>query len=146
MTARDLIQQRTTLPNGDTIWKYSPLVAAAVEGKLAILDGLHRLHSSTLSILHRFSALKYIYKNSYTMTDCLICNFFRLIQDRDLQLHDGTRLLRSDRYDKLAKKLGVDVMRKSNIVRIHPAFRIIALAEPPGGYYCFLYIIIFCIF
>lgn len=62
--------------------------------------------------------------------------FFRLIQDRDLQLHDGTRLLRSDRYDKLAKKLGVDVMDKSNIIRVHPAFRIIALAEPPG-YYCY---------
>lgn len=58
--------------------------------------------------------------------------FIRLIQDRDLQLHDGTRLLRTDRYDKLAKKLGVDIMKKSNIFRVHPAFRIIALAEPPG--------------
>lgn len=56
----------------------------------------------------------------------------RLVQDRDLQLHDGIRLLRSDRYDKLAKKLGVDVMDKSNIIRVHPAFRIMALAEPPG--------------
>ncbi|XP_027851720.2 von Willebrand factor A domain-containing protein 8 [Aphis gossypii] len=109
LTARDLIQQRTTLPNGDTVWKYSPLVVAAIEGKLAVLDGLHRLHSSTLSVLHR------------------------LVQDRDLQLYDGTRLLRSDRYDKLANKLGVDVMNKSNIIRIHPAFRIMALAEPPGG-------------
>ncbi|XP_050442272.1 von Willebrand factor A domain-containing protein 8 [Adelges cooleyi] len=109
LTSRDLIQQRTTLPNGDTVWKYSPLVVAAIEGKLAVLDGLHRLHSSTLSILHR------------------------LIQDRDLQLHDGTRLLKSDRYDKLANKLGSSVLEKANILRVHPAFRIIALAEPPGG-------------
>lgn len=58
--------------------------------------------------------------------------FIRLIQDRDLQLHDGTRLLSSSRYDKLAKKLGQNVMEKSSIVRVHPAFRIIALAEPPG--------------
>lgn len=139
MTARDLIQQRTTLPNGDTIWKYSPLVAAAIEGKLAILDGLHRLHSSTLSILHRlilhlkiFIQILILYVTANLLFNCVIFNFFRLIQDRDLQLHDGTRLLRSDRYDKLAKKLGVDVMQKSNIVRVHPAFRIIALAEPPG--------------
>lgn len=139
MTARDLIQQRTTLPNGDTIWKYSPLVAAAIEGKLAILDGLHRLHSSTLSILHRlilhlkiFIQILILYVTANLLFNCVIYNFFRLIQDRDLQLHDGTRLLRSDRYDKLAKKLGVDVMQKSNIVRVHPAFRIIALAEPPG--------------
>lgn len=56
----------------------------------------------------------------------------RFIQDRDVQLHDGTRLLRYDRYDKLANKLGADVLEKSKIVRVHPAFRIIALAEPPG--------------
>lgn len=63
---------------------------------------------------------------------------FRLIQDRDLQLHDGTRLLRSDRYDKLVKKLGAEVMEKSNIIRVHPAFRIIALAEPPGNIFNYL--------
>ena len=28
MTARDLLQQRTTLPNGDTVWRFSPLVEA----------------------------------------------------------------------------------------------------------------------
>lgn len=54
MTARDLIQQRTTLENGDTIWKLSPLVVAALEGKIAVLDGLHRIHPSTLSVLHRY--------------------------------------------------------------------------------------------
>lgn len=66
-----------------------------------------------------------------------MCYILRLIQDRDLQLHDGTRLLRSDRYDKVVAKLGVEVMEKSNIVRVHPAFRIIALAEPPGELLCF---------
>lgn len=53
MTSRDLIQQRTTLDNGDTIWRYSPLIQAALEGKIAILDGIHRIHPSTLSVLHR---------------------------------------------------------------------------------------------
>lgn len=53
MTSRDLIQQRTTLDNGDTIWKLSPLIEAALEGKIAVLDGLHRIHPSTLSVLHR---------------------------------------------------------------------------------------------
>ena len=28
MTARDLLQQRTTLANGDTVWRFSPLVEA----------------------------------------------------------------------------------------------------------------------
>lgn len=53
MTSRDLLQQRTTLENGDTVWKFSPLVMAALEGKIAVLDGLHRIHPSTLSVLHR---------------------------------------------------------------------------------------------
>lgn len=53
MTSRDLLQQRTTLDNGDTIWKFSPLIEAAISGKIAILDGINRIHPSTLSVLHR---------------------------------------------------------------------------------------------
>lgn len=53
MTSRDLIQQRMTLDNGDTVWKFSPLITCAVEGKIAVLDGIDRIHPSTLTILHR---------------------------------------------------------------------------------------------
>lgn len=53
MTSRDLIQQRTTLPNGDTVWRHAPLVNAALEGKMAVLDGIHRLHPSTSAVLQR---------------------------------------------------------------------------------------------
>lgn len=53
MTSRDLIQQRTTLLNGDTVWKNSVLVTAALEGKLAVLDGIHRVHPSTLAVIYR---------------------------------------------------------------------------------------------
>lgn len=53
MTSRDLLQQRTTLENGDTGWRFSPLVEAAIEGRIAVLDGIDRIHPSTLSILHR---------------------------------------------------------------------------------------------
>lgn len=53
MTSRDLIQQRSTSQNGDTIWKESRLITAALEGKLAVLDGIHRIHSSTLAVIYR---------------------------------------------------------------------------------------------
>lgn len=53
MTARDFVQQRTTTANGDTIWRDSPLIRAAKNGTIAILDGIHRIHSSTISVLHR---------------------------------------------------------------------------------------------
>ncbi|XP_072949521.1 von Willebrand factor A domain-containing protein 8 [Epargyreus clarus] len=108
MTARDLVQQRTTLDNGDTVWRNSALVDAALKGHMAVLDGLHRIHASTLAVLHR------------------------LVHDRELQLHDGTRLVRHDKYDELVS-LGITEaeLEESGVKRIHPAFRIVALAEPP---------------
>lgn len=56
MSARDLLQQRITDNDkgGNTGWKPSPLVKAAQKGHLLILDGIHRLHPSTLCVLHRF--------------------------------------------------------------------------------------------
>uniref|UniRef100_A0A8C9W2Q1 von Willebrand factor A domain-containing protein 8 n=1 Tax=Scleropages formosus TaxID=113540 RepID=A0A8C9W2Q1_SCLFO len=109
MTARDLLQQRYTLPNGDTAWRASPLVSAAQEGKLVLLDGVHRVNLGTLAVLSR------------------------LIHDRELALYDGTRLLRSDRYQTLKEELQLsdEEMQQRSIFPIHPAFRIIALAEPP---------------
>ncbi|CAK9810181.1 von Willebrand factor A domain-containing protein 8 [Anthophora quadrimaculata] len=109
MTSRDLIQQRTTLSNGDTVWKNSPLVDAALHGKLAILDGINRIDPSTLAILHR------------------------LVHDRELQLHDGKRLIRADRYDEIKEIYNKSdaELEASGVLRIHPSFRIIALAEKP---------------
>ncbi|MBN3308156.1 VWA8 protein, partial [Amia calva] len=109
MTARDLLQQRFTLPNGDTAWRPSPLVTAAQEGKLVLLDGIHRVNLGTLAVLSR------------------------LIHDRELALYDGTRLLRLDRYQSLKEELllSEEELQKRSIFPIHPSFRIVALAEPP---------------
>ncbi|GBM19809.1 von Willebrand factor A domain-containing protein 8 [Araneus ventricosus] len=109
MTARDLLQQRITDEKGSTLWRSTQLVQAAESGKLLVLDGLQRLHSSTFSVLRR------------------------LVHDREMQLYDGTRLLRDDRYDALKQKLNLsdEMMKENKIIRIHPSFRIIALAEPP---------------
>lgn len=110
MTARDFVQQRTTKINGDTIWRDSPLVRAAKNGHIAVLDGIHRIHNSTISILHR------------------------LVHDREVQLYDGTRLIRHDKYDELlANGLTQPQLDAKGLQRIHPAFRIIALAEAPAG-------------
>ncbi|KAJ6661690.1 hypothetical protein lerEdw1_013212 [Lerista edwardsae] len=109
MTARDLLQQRYTLPNGDTSWRPSPLITAALEGKLVVLDGIHRVNLGTLAVLQR------------------------LIHDRDITLYDGTRFLREDRYQKLKEELKLtdEELQQRSIFPIHPSFRIIALAEPP---------------
>uniref|UniRef100_A0A671YC87 von Willebrand factor A domain-containing protein 8 n=1 Tax=Sparus aurata TaxID=8175 RepID=A0A671YC87_SPAAU len=109
MTARDLLQQRYTLPNGDTAWRPSPLVTAAIEGKLLILDGIHRVNLGTLAVLSR------------------------LLHDRELDLYDGTRLLRWDRYQTLKDQLQFSdqQLQERSIHSIHPSFRVLALAEPP---------------
>ena len=108
MSARELIQSRNTKPNGDTEWMDSSLVKAARNGWTVSLDGLHRLHSSTMSILHQ------------------------LVHDRELNLFDGSRLIRHDKFDEL-KSIGMSdsELNSKGIFRIHPAFRIITLAEPP---------------
>ncbi|KAL2081742.1 hypothetical protein ACEWY4_023595 [Coilia grayii] len=109
MTARDLLQQRYTLPNGDTAWRASPLVSAAQEGKLVILDGIHRINLGTLAVLSR------------------------LLHDRDLSLYDGTRLLRWDRYQTLKQELQLsdEELQQRFVFPVHPSFRVVALAEPP---------------
>ncbi len=54
MTSRELLQQRTTLENGDTSWRLSPLVVAALKGRLVVLDGIHRVDTGTLAVLQRY--------------------------------------------------------------------------------------------
>ncbi|KAF5289201.1 hypothetical protein FQR65_LT00087 [Abscondita terminalis] len=108
MTSRDLIQQRTTLDNGDTVWRFSPLVHCAIDGRIAVLDGIHRIHPSTVSVLHR------------------------LVHDRELQLHDGRRMISSEKFDALKKKFNKSDqdLFSNGIIKIHPDFRIIGLGEP----------------
>lgn len=83
MTSRDLLQQRYTLPNGDTVWRDSPLIQAALLGRVAVLDGLHRVNPGTLAVLQR------------------------LVHDRELTLHDGTRLMHHDKYDAMKDSLNI---------------------------------------
>ncbi|XP_031637278.1 von Willebrand factor A domain-containing protein 8 [Contarinia nasturtii] len=109
MTARDFVQQRATTPKGDTVWRDSPMIRAAKAGTIAVLDGIHRIHNSTISVLHR------------------------LIHDREIQLYDGTRLIRHEAYDELLSNGQTkEELANNGIFRIHPSFRIVALAEPPS--------------
>ena len=66
MTSRDLLQRRVTNDRGDTDWESSPLVQAALSGRIAVLDGIHRLEPGALATLNE------------------------LCHDRNLTLYDGT--------------------------------------------------------
>lgn len=72
----------------------------------------------------------------------------RLVHDREVTLHDGTRLLHHEKYDEMKEQMKIsdeEMMKKygllnfqfiqifiyRSVYRIHPSFRMIALAEPP---------------
>ncbi|XP_070067126.1 von Willebrand factor A domain-containing protein 8 isoform X2 [Drosophila virilis] len=108
MTSSDLLQQRITNEEGDTIWRDSPLVRAAKTGSVAVLNGLHRLHKSTAAVLQR------------------------IVHDRELQLCDGTTLLRQDRYQELLRQgFNRRQLTERNVLPIPDSFRIVALGELP---------------
>ncbi|KAI8033057.1 hypothetical protein M5D96_014190 [Drosophila gunungcola] len=112
MTSRDIVQQRITSPQGDTVWRDSPLVRAAKSGSVVLLNGLHRLHKSTASVLQR------------------------LIHDRELQLCDGSTLLGANRYRSLLQQgFSAEQLAEMGFLPLHESFRVVALAEPPrpGG-------------
>jgi von Willebrand factor A domain-containing protein 8 len=53
LTSRDLLQRRITDENGNTHWADSPLIRAAREGSMCVLDGLHALDVHALTSLRR---------------------------------------------------------------------------------------------
>jgi MoxR-like ATPase len=108
MTTRELLQRRSTDSDGNTKWTLGPLARAAIEGRVCVLDGLDRLTSATASTLSQ------------------------LLLDGELNLFDGTRLLRHDRYQALIHSgLSEATLLERGIKPVHPMFRCIALALAP---------------
>jgi len=107
MTSRDLVQQRKMLPNGDTIWRHAELVEAALNGGLAVLEGLQRIHHSILNAIFRWKPV--FNKNDAEFVEILNIYLYSLIIDREIELFDGSRLLRRDRYDEIMKSCNFSV-------------------------------------
>lgn len=110
MSARDLLQRRSTSPAGETVWLDSPLVTALRRGRLVVLDGVHRLSPGTLAALGR------------------------LLEDREVALFDRTRFVRWDRFHALRRRLDVSAaeLNARGVFAIAPSFRVLALAAPPS--------------
>ena len=47
MSTRDLLQRRVTTLDGDTTWEPSPLVNAAIHGRLVNIDNIDKLPTGT---------------------------------------------------------------------------------------------------
>jgi MoxR-like ATPase len=73
LTSRDLLVRRTTdSATGETSWEESPLITAARQGDICILDGIEKLRPDVLSSLQS------------------------LATDREVSLPDGRRLVRQE--------------------------------------------------
>jgi len=109
--SRDLLQRRSTDAAGNTTWRRSPLLEAAARGEVAVLDGVHRLARGML-----YSAVG------------------RLLHDRELELADGSRFVSPQHFERLLSDgLSPQDLEKCRIYRVHPSFRVLATAEPPGS-------------
>ncbi|KAI8617008.1 AAA domain-containing protein [Chytriomyces sp. MP71] len=106
MSARDLLQRRTTNLRGDTIWEDSALIKAAIDGSCAVLDGIEVLAEGVLSSISG------------------------LIGEREVMLPDGRLLVGRDRWTALTTKLSAEELAKRGVIRVHDSFRIVALARP----------------
>jgi MoxR-like ATPase len=114
LSARDLLQRRSTDKDGTSQWVDSPLVAAARAGDICVLDGVERLD------LHSLISLK------------------RFLQDGVVDLPDGQRLsVRGADAASEASMLaggaggGGELAGKASSA-ISPAFRVLALGLPPS--------------
>ncbi|KAI8855148.1 AAA domain-containing protein [Chytridium lagenaria] len=104
ISARDLLQRRATNSKGDTVWINSPLVMAALDGDIAILDQIE-----TLSFAPRIRA-----RDHFTRW-----NTFGLSEEVQKARHN---------YEPLTRSINV-----KKCFPIHPNFRIVAVARHLSG-------------
>ncbi|KAJ1354637.1 hypothetical protein KIN20_011630 [Parelaphostrongylus tenuis] len=107
MNARELLQRRRMLDNGDTLWEDSQLVAAAKRGDVCVLDGAERLHWSALESLAS------------------------LCHHRFLFLPDGSRLVGAEEFENIQQKTGNDEvhLNAKGIFRIPKSFRLVSIGD-----------------
>lgn len=104
-------------------WLYWMELIESILARWLYCTGIQALKKFFKKLHNRIQTICYIY---YIF-------IFRLVHDRELQLHDGKRLIRADRYDEIKEKHDKSdaELYESGVLRIHPSFRIVALAESP---------------
>ena len=130
MSARDLLQRRSTDSLGNTTWHPSPLVTAALHGHALVLDGLNRLPGETLSILQvRQRVCRHLVGAAGRLTSCAAQ---RLVLDRELELFDGTRLITAEHYASLEKD-GIVPPAAEAVAAFEASGRSVSQLLPLGG-------------
>ena len=101
------MRRSTDSVTGETTWLHSPLLSSAIRGDLCVLDGVEKLRSDVLRTLQS------------------------LATDRFVQLPNSQRLAGEGRAG-ICEGDGGD-QGSDGVLKIHPSFRIIALATLPSA-------------
>eukprot|EP00039_Didymoeca_costata_P004596 m.74562 g.74562 ORF g.74562 m.74562 type:complete len:1871 (+) comp12470_c0_seq4:171-5783(+) len=100
------LKQRREIIGGDTVYMDQCAVRAAKEGRVLLLDGMEKAERNVLPVLNN------------------------LLENREMQLEDGSFLMAPERYDELLEKYSKSELDKMKMARVDDAFRIIALGLP----------------
>lgn len=79
---------------------------AATEGRVLVLDGVERAERNLLPLINN------------------------LLENREMHLDDGGFLLKAEKYDELAKEVGLEKLEEWRMRRVDEQFRVIALGAP----------------
>ena len=101
-TESDLKQRREILAGGSSEYVDMSAVLAALHGRILIIEGLEKVERNVMPVLNN------------------------LLENREIALEDGRFLLPQERYDSMTEQQ----RRESNLVPVHPDFRVIALGVP----------------
>jgi MoxR-like ATPase len=108
MSTRDFFQTRDTDSKGNTLWKNSTLISAALNGHLCILDPVECLSPGVLASLQR------------------------LLVDQETTLPDGKLLVSKKRFESILKEMNIDhlELNRNRVYQIDPAFRVFVMGRP----------------
>ena len=104
-TEADLKQRREIGVRG-TYCVDSPVVTAALRGRVLILEGLEKVERNVLPVINN------------------------LLENREMQLEDGRFLVEPNRYDELLRTGSAGKLAQLKLERVHPSFRVIAISVP----------------
>lgn len=106
----DLKQRREITARGsDELvldWQDGPIVHAAIQGGIVVLDGAERAERNVLPVINN------------------------LLENKEMHLEDGRRIVSATVYDDLLNSNKQSQLDQWGLIRAHERFRVIALAAP----------------
>jgi MoxR-like ATPase len=109
-TTESELKQRREIRDGSVEFVDQACVRAALHGRVLLLDGIEKVERNVLPLLNN------------------------LLENRELNLDDGTMLLDSNKYDALARTQTAHELESLKLRRVSENFRVVALGVPVPRY------------